>query len=71
VTCPRDNGTTAISTDIDIDAQPEVYLNDQQNMLAATEGIAITADGKTDLEIPARSLRPPAADGRSPVNPVT
>jgi O-glycosyl hydrolase len=50
------NGATPITTDIDIDAQPQVYLNDQANRLAEAEGIATTADGKTDLEIPARSL---------------
>jgi O-glycosyl hydrolase len=50
------NGTAAVSTDIDIAVQPDVYLNDQGNKLAQTEGVATTAGGKTDLEIPARSL---------------
>ena len=50
------NGTTPITTDIDLDRQPTAYLNDQTHSLEAVEGIATTADGKTDLALPARSL---------------
>jgi O-glycosyl hydrolase len=50
------NGTTPISTDIDIDRQPTAYLNDQQHQLEVVDGLAVTAEGKTDLELPARSL---------------
>ncbi|MBD3943203.1 hypothetical protein IF188_16030 [Microbacterium sp. NEAU-LLC] len=50
------NGTTALSTDIDLDRQPTAYLNDQTHHLEVVDGIAATADGKTDLVLPARSL---------------
>jgi len=50
------NGTTPISTDIDLDRQPTAYLNDQSHHLEAIDGIATTTDGKTNLELPARSL---------------
>lgn len=50
------NGTAAVSTDIDMDRQPTAYLNDQTHHLEAVEGIATTADGVTSLELPARSL---------------
>ncbi|WJL96843.1 glycoside hydrolase [Microbacterium sp. ET2] len=50
------NNTASVSTDIDIDSQPTAYLNDQANQLVETEGIATTADGRTTLELPARSL---------------
>jgi glucosylceramidase len=60
------NGTLPISTDIDIDSQPTAYLNDQTHQLVETEGIATTADGKTDLELPARSLVTLVVEPRQP-----
>ena len=60
------NGTLPISTDIDIDIQPTVYLNDQTHQLVESEGIATTADGKTDLELPARSLVTLVVEPRQP-----
>lgn len=50
------NNATPVSTDIDIDTQPTAYLNDQTHRLVESEGIATTADGRTSLELPARSL---------------
>ncbi|WP_203581713.1 glycoside hydrolase [Microbacterium hibisci] len=50
------SGTAPVTTDIDLDAQPTAYLNDQTHQLAAVDGIATTVDGKTDLVLPARSL---------------
>ena len=50
------NGENAMSTDIDIATQPVAYLNDQSHHLEESTDIATTADGKTSLELPARSL---------------
>lgn len=50
------NGTAAVSTDIDLDRQPTAYLNDQTHHLEAVDGIATTAAGVTALQLPARSL---------------
>ncbi|WP_162564369.1 MULTISPECIES: glycoside hydrolase [Microbacterium] len=50
------SGAAPVTTDIDLDAQPTAYLNDQTHQLVAVDGIATTAEGKTDLVLPARSL---------------
>lgn len=45
-----------IESDIDLDSQPTAYLNDQTHELAVSDTVAVTADGKTNLSLPARSL---------------
>lgn len=60
------NGTTPISTDIDIATQPRAFVNSQEHRLAELDGIATTADGKTSLELPARSLVTIVVDPETP-----
>lgn len=64
------SSASPISTDIDLATQPVAYLNDQENQLAEVDGIAQTADGRTSIELPARSLVTLVADeGGGPGEP--
>lgn len=49
-------GASAVSTDIDLGTQPDAYVVDNGHKLEKVDGVATTADGVTDLQLPARSL---------------